>query len=186
MCLLAVVTTSLISVRTVVTRRVSHETVLQALIPLFVPLEVSDHFFFLDEHSRIAVKTMEVLSARTKRITIILHCLALFCTALQTSRHEWSLRRTCSSNLCTGLIRIPDSYWISSRNASNRHWSALSTRYLHYRRQRWTKPLVIPLWRYWGPKRSRKLRLSEIQIWWSSAPTDSKTVLIFRYLQKKK
>lgn len=76
MCLLAVVTASLISVGTVVTRRVSHKTVLQAFIPLFVPLEVSDHFFFLDEHSRIAVKTMEVLSARTKRITIILNCLA--------------------------------------------------------------------------------------------------------------
>jgi len=173
MCLLAVVTASLISVRTVVTGRVSHETVLQALIPLFVPFEVSDHFFFLDEHSRIAVKTMEVLSARTKRITIILHCLALSCTALQASHSERSLRHTCSSNLCTGPIHIPDSYWISSRNASNRHWSALSTRYLHYRRQRWTKPLVIPLWRYWGPKRSRKLRLFEIQIWWSSAPADS-------------
>jgi len=66
MCLLAVVTASLISVRTVVTRRVSHETMLQALIPLFVPLEVSDHFFFLDEHSRIAVKTMKVLPARIK------------------------------------------------------------------------------------------------------------------------
>lgn len=51
MCLLAVVTASLISVRTVVAWRVSHETVLQALVPLFVPFEVSDHFFFLDEHS---------------------------------------------------------------------------------------------------------------------------------------
>lgn len=111
--------------------------------------------------------------------------IALSCTALQASRSERSLRHTCSLNLCTGPIRIPDSYWISSRNASNRHWSALSTRYHHYRRQRWTKPLVIPLLRYWGPKRSRKLRLPEIQIWWSSAPTDSKIVLIFRYLRKK-
>lgn len=51
MCLLAVVAASLISVRTVVAWRVSHETVLQALVPLFVPFEVSDHFFFLDEHS---------------------------------------------------------------------------------------------------------------------------------------
>lgn len=76
MCLLAVVAASLISVRTVVAWRVSHETVLQALVPLFVPFEVSDHFFFLDEHSWVAVETMEVLSARTKQITIILYTIS--------------------------------------------------------------------------------------------------------------
>lgn len=62
MGLLAIVTAALISIGTVVAGRVSHETVLQALVPLFVPLEVSDHFFFLHEHSRVAVETMEVLS----------------------------------------------------------------------------------------------------------------------------
>lgn len=62
MRLFAVVTASLISVRTVVAGRIPHETVLQALVPLFVPLEVSDHLFFLHEHSGIAVQTMEMLS----------------------------------------------------------------------------------------------------------------------------
>lgn len=62
MSLLAVVTAALIPIGTVVAGRVSHETVLQALVPLFVPLEVSNHFFFLHEHSRVAVETMEVLS----------------------------------------------------------------------------------------------------------------------------
>lgn len=51
MRLLAIVTASLISVGTVVAGRVPHETVLQALVSFFVPLEVSDHFFFLHEHS---------------------------------------------------------------------------------------------------------------------------------------
>lgn len=66
MRLFAVMTASLISVGTVVAGRVSHETVLQALVPLFVPLEVSDHFFLLHEHSRVAVETVEVLSIQNK------------------------------------------------------------------------------------------------------------------------
>lgn len=51
MRLLAIVTASLISVGTVVAGRVPHETVLQALVSFFVPLEMSDHLFFLHEHS---------------------------------------------------------------------------------------------------------------------------------------
>lgn len=35
---------------------------LQRLVSLFVPLEVSDHLLFLDEDSRVAVETMEMLS----------------------------------------------------------------------------------------------------------------------------
>lgn len=62
MCLLSIMTASLVSIGTIVTGRVPHKTVLQALVPLFVPLEVSNHFFFLHEHSRVAVETMEVLS----------------------------------------------------------------------------------------------------------------------------
>lgn len=76
MRLLSVMTTSLVSVRTVVTRRVPHETVLQALVPLFMPLEVSDHFFFLHKHSRVAVKTVEMLSENTTEYdfhTITIH-----------------------------------------------------------------------------------------------------------------
>jgi len=61
MGLFAIVTASLISVRTVVAGRVPHETVLQALVSLFVPLEVSDHLLFLHEHPRVAVETMEML-----------------------------------------------------------------------------------------------------------------------------
>lgn len=66
MGLFAIVTASLISVRTVVAGRVPHETVLQALVSLFVPLEVSDHLFLLHEHSRVAVETMEMLPENQK------------------------------------------------------------------------------------------------------------------------
>lgn len=68
MRLLAVVTASLISVGTVVAGRVPHETVLQALVPFFVPLEMSDHLFFLHEHSRVAVETVEMFSENKFKI----------------------------------------------------------------------------------------------------------------------
>lgn len=74
MRLLAVMTASLVSIGTIVTGRVPHKTVLQALVPLFVPLEVSNHFFFLHEHSRVAVKTMEVLSKKNEYTIIIITC----------------------------------------------------------------------------------------------------------------
>lgn len=41
--------------RTVVGRRVSHEAVLQGLVPLLVPLEVPDHLLLLHEYSTAAV-----------------------------------------------------------------------------------------------------------------------------------
>lgn len=65
-CLLAIVTTTLVSVRTVVAGRIPHETVLQTLVSLLVPFEMSDHFLFLHEHPRVAVETMEMLSERPK------------------------------------------------------------------------------------------------------------------------
>lgn len=68
--LFAVVTASLVPVRTVVAGRVPHETVLQALVSLLVPLEVPDHLLFLHEHSRVAVETVEVLSEKTKPFAV--------------------------------------------------------------------------------------------------------------------
>lgn len=65
MRLLAIVTASLISVGTVITGRVPHETVLQAFISFFVPLEVSDHLFFLHKNSRVTVETVKMLSENT-------------------------------------------------------------------------------------------------------------------------
>lgn len=49
--------------RTIVHWRVPHETVLQGLVPLLVPLEVPDHFLLLHEHSPATVQTMKVLPA---------------------------------------------------------------------------------------------------------------------------
>lgn len=48
--LLAIVTATLVTVRTVVAGRIPHETVLQTLVSLFMPFEMSDHFLFLHEH----------------------------------------------------------------------------------------------------------------------------------------
>jgi len=49
--------------RAVVRWRVSHEAVLQGLVPLLVPLEVPDHLLLLHEHPAAAVQTVEVLPA---------------------------------------------------------------------------------------------------------------------------
>lgn len=49
--------------RAIVRRRVSHEAVLQGLVPLLVPLEVPDHLLLLHEHPAAAVQTMKVLPA---------------------------------------------------------------------------------------------------------------------------
>jgi len=59
--LLAVVGASAEAVAAVVHRRVAHESVLERLVALLVPLEVPDHLLFLDEHARVAVQTVEVL-----------------------------------------------------------------------------------------------------------------------------
>lgn len=50
-----------IAIRAIVQRAVPHETVLEALVALLVPLEVPDHLLLLEEHARIAVQTVEVL-----------------------------------------------------------------------------------------------------------------------------
>ena len=49
-------------ITTVITWRVPHESMLERLIPLFVPLEVSDHLLFLDEDSGVTVEAVEVFS----------------------------------------------------------------------------------------------------------------------------
>lgn len=55
------------SVTAIVEWTVTHEAVLQRLVPFLVPFEVPDHFFLLDEHPRVAVQAMEVLP-RTKPV----------------------------------------------------------------------------------------------------------------------
>lgn len=50
-----------VAIRTIVQRTVPHETVLEALVALLVPLEVPDHLLLLEEHARITVQTVEVL-----------------------------------------------------------------------------------------------------------------------------
>lgn len=62
MRLLLVVRAVGVPVGTIVQRAVPHEAVLQALVPLLVPLEVPDHLLLLEEHPRVAVETVEVLS----------------------------------------------------------------------------------------------------------------------------
>ena len=58
--LLAVVRAAAVAVVAVVARRVPHESVLQRLVPLLVPLEVTDHFLFLHKHTRMAIQTVEM------------------------------------------------------------------------------------------------------------------------------
>lgn len=109
--LLAIVTASLITVGAVVARRVPHETVLQALVPLLVPLEVSDHLLFLHKHSRVTIKTMEVLSAwtSTKQTKLLLLVRSLLWSDFDKSLPVvWAYRFTCSSNPGNEQTRIPD------------------------------------------------------------------------------
>ena len=71
MCLLAVVGAVGKAVTAVVWGRVAHETVLEAFIPLLVPLEVSNHFLLLAEHFAAALKAMEVFSVGRKWLVVI-------------------------------------------------------------------------------------------------------------------
>lgn len=66
MGLLAVVGAVGETVTAVVRGRVSHEAVLEAFVPLLVPLEVSNHFLLLTEHFAAALEAMEVFSAGRK------------------------------------------------------------------------------------------------------------------------
>lgn len=58
--LLAVVGASAVAVVAVVAGRVAHESVLERLVALLVPLEVADHLLLLDKHPRVAVQAVEV------------------------------------------------------------------------------------------------------------------------------
>lgn len=55
MGLLLVMRTVGITVRTIVQRTVTHETVLEGFVAFFVPFKVTDHLFFLNEHPRITI-----------------------------------------------------------------------------------------------------------------------------------
>lgn len=64
-----------VPIGTIVERTVPHETVLKRFVALLVPLEVSDHFFFLDKHAGIAVETVKMLPETNeiiKRPTLLL------------------------------------------------------------------------------------------------------------------
>lgn len=61
MRLLAVVAAAAVPVGAVVHGGVPHEAVLQGLVALLVPLEVSYHLLLLDEHPGVAVQAVEVL-----------------------------------------------------------------------------------------------------------------------------
>jgi hypothetical protein len=58
--LLAVVGASAVAVVAVVAGRVAHESVLERLVALLVPLEVADHLLLLDKDPRVAVQAVEV------------------------------------------------------------------------------------------------------------------------------
>lgn len=60
--LLFVVGAVLEAVAAVVQGAVTHEAVLQGLVPFLVPLEVAYHLLLFDEHPGVAVQTMEVLA----------------------------------------------------------------------------------------------------------------------------
>lgn len=50
------------SITTVVQWTVPHETVLKGIVPLFMPFEMTYHFFLLDENSRVAVQAVKMFS----------------------------------------------------------------------------------------------------------------------------
>ncbi len=58
--LLAIVLAAAVAIVTVVHGRVAHESVLQRLVALLVPLEVPDHLLLLDKDARVAVQTVEM------------------------------------------------------------------------------------------------------------------------------
>lgn len=55
--------TTRMPLRAIIRRGVPHETVLQRFVPLFVPLEMPDHFFLFHKHPTTAVQTVKMLSA---------------------------------------------------------------------------------------------------------------------------
>lgn len=65
--LLPVVPAAGVAIRAVVARRVPHEAVLQRLVPLLVPLEVTDHLLLLHEYPGVAVQAVEVLPGRKEK-----------------------------------------------------------------------------------------------------------------------
>lgn len=61
--------TTRMPLRAIIRRRVPHESVLQRFVPLFVPLEMPDHFFLFHKHPTTAIQTVKMLSA-TELLTI--------------------------------------------------------------------------------------------------------------------
>ena len=55
--------TARMPLRAIVRRRVPHEPVLQRFVPLFVPLEMPDHFLLFHKHPTTAVQTVKMLAA---------------------------------------------------------------------------------------------------------------------------
>ena len=69
--LLAIVLTAAVAIVAVVHGRVAHESVLQRLVALLVPLEVPDHLLLLDKDARVAVQTVEMFPGNTEFISQI-------------------------------------------------------------------------------------------------------------------
>lgn len=49
-------------IRTVITGRVSHESMLKRFISFLVPLKVSNHLFLFHKYTRITIQAVKVLS----------------------------------------------------------------------------------------------------------------------------
>ena len=62
MSLFVIVWASTVSVVAVVTRRITHETVLEGLVAFLVPFKVPNHFFLLYKNTRMTIQAMEMLS----------------------------------------------------------------------------------------------------------------------------
>lgn len=61
--------TARMSLRAIIRRRIPHEAVLQRFVPLFVPLEMPDHFLLFHKDPTTAIQTVKMLSA-TELLTI--------------------------------------------------------------------------------------------------------------------
>lgn len=70
-CLFSIVgaSTTRMPLRAIIRRRIPHEPVLQRFVPLFVPLEMPDHFLLFHKDPTTAVQTVKMLSA-TELLTI--------------------------------------------------------------------------------------------------------------------
>lgn len=99
--LLSIVRTSTARVlfRTIVHWWVPHETVLQGLVPLLMPLEVPDHFLLLHKHSPATVQTMKMLPAAqffaVRTAAFLTGCISPYISGIIDDRlGHWSLGTT--------------------------------------------------------------------------------------------